>query len=277
MVDVRPPKLRLAWGRTIGAAVIVSVFLFPVYWLFSTAFKTAAEIYSAPPVLFPSVFSLDSFRTILKDGDVIAIWNSLVVAGASTVAVMLLGTMAAYAIARQNTGGINLSVWILSQRTLPPILIVFPLFLIFASLGLVDSYLSLILVYTAFNLPYAIWMMRGYVEDVPRELEEAALVDGLSRWRVFLQVTLPMSRAGLLATGVFTFIFAWNEFLFALVLTRSEVITFPVQVSHYFGPQQILWAKVGAMSVLGCLPVFLTLAFAQRYLVRGMTMGAVKG
>ncbi len=211
------------------------------------------------------------------DCDVLAIWNSLVVAGASTVFAMLLGTIAAYSLARYRTGGDNLAIWIISQRMIPPIAIAFPIFLLYAILGLVDTRLGLIALYTAFNLPYVIWMMRGYVEDVPVELEESALVDGLNRWQMLWRVVFPMVRTGLFATAVFTFIFAWNEFLFALILTRTEVITFPVQVSHYFGQQQIFWAKIGAMSVLGTLPVFVTVAMAQRLLVRGISLGAVKG
>ena len=136
---------------------------------------------------------------------------------------------------------------------------------------------SLILLYTAFNLPYVIWMMRGYIEDIPLELEESALVDGCSRWAVLWKVVFPMARAGLFATAVFTFVFAWNEFIFALVLTRTEVTTYTVQVTHYFGGQSNFWAKIAAMSVLGTVPVFITVATLQRFLVRGISMGAVKG
>ena len=120
-------------------------------------------------------------------------------------------------------------------------------------------------------------MMRGYIQDIPLELEESALVDGCSRWRVFWKVVLPMARTGIFATAVFTFVFAWNEFLFALVLTRSDVTTFPVQVTHYFGGQSNFWAKIAAMSVLGTIPIFIAVATLQRYLVRGISMGAVKG
>ena len=120
-------------------------------------------------------------------------------------------------------------------------------------------------------------MMRGYIEDIPLELEESALVDGCTRWEVLWKVVLPMARSGLFATAVFTFIFAWNDFLFALVLTRTEVTTYTVQVTHYFGGQSNFWAKIAAMSVLGTIPVFITVAIMQRYLVRGISMGAVKG
>ena len=178
---------------------------------------------------------------------------------------------------RFKTGGENLAVWIISQRMMPPVAIVFPVFLLYVFFGWVDSYFGLIMLYTAFNLPYVIWMMRGYIEDIPLELEESALVDGCSRWAVLWKVVMPMARSGLFATAVFTFVFAWNEFLFALVLTRTEVITYTVQVTHYFGGQSNFWAKIAAMSVLGTIPVFIAVATMQRYLVRGISMGAVKG
>ncbi|MEQ8966787.1 MAG: carbohydrate ABC transporter permease [Azospirillaceae bacterium] len=264
-------------ARLAGAIVVTIVFLFPIYWLFATAFKTPEEVFASPPVWFPQTPTLETFAVLFRDGDVSAVWNSIVIAGVSTVVAMFLGTIAAYSLARFRTGGDHLVIWIISQRMIPPIAVVFPIFLLFAGLGLIDTYLGLILLYTAFNLPYVIWMMRGYVEDVPRELEESALVDGLTRWQVLIKVVFPMARTGLFATAVFTFIFAWNEFIFALVLTRTEVLTFPVQVSHYFGQQQTFWAKIGAMSVLGALPVFVVVAMAQKLLVRGLSMGAVKG
>jgi multiple sugar transport system permease protein len=120
-------------------------------------------------------------------------------------------------------------------------------------------------------------MMRGYLQEIPREIEESALVDGCSRLQVFTKIVLPLARTGLFATAVFTFVFAWNEFLFALVLTRNAVTTFPVQVTHYFGGQSNFWAKISAMSVMGSLPIFIAVAFLQRYLVRGISLGAVKG
>ena len=264
-------------GQMLVALFVTVLFLFPVYWLFVMSIKTPEEVFASPPVWFPEKISFENFAVLFRDGDVRVIWNSVVIAGVSTVIAMFLGTIAAYSLARFRTGGEHLAIWIISQRMIPPIAIVFPIFLAFALIGLNDTYLGLIALYTAFNLPYVIWMMRGYVEDVPLELEESALVDGLDRWRTLIKVVFPMVRTGLFATAVFTFIFAWNEFIFALILTRTEVVTFPVQVSHYFGPQQIFWAKIGAMSVLGTLPVFFTVAMAQKLLVRGISMGAVKG
>jgi multiple sugar transport system permease protein len=272
----RQERIRLAW-RYLAALAITAFFLFPIYWLFMIAFKTPEEIFASPPAWYPQSLQLGNFAVLFKDGDAATVWNSLVVAGISTIIAMLLGTIAAYSIARFRTGGDNLAIWIISQRMVPPIVIVFPVFLLYVWLGWVDSYLGLIVLYTAFNLPYVIWMMRGYIEDIPLELEESALVDGCTRLEVLWKVVFPMARAGLFATAVFTFVFAWNDFIFALVLTRSNVTTFPVQVTHYFGGQSNFWAKIAAMSVLGTLPIFFAVAMLQRYLVRGISLGAVKG
>ena len=214
---------------------------------------------------------------LFRDGDAETVWNSFIVAGSSTVLAMFIGTLCAYSLARYRTGGEHLANWIISQRMIPPIAIVFPVFLLFVYLKLVDTFTGVILLYTAFNLPYVIWMMRGYILDIPRALEESALVDGCTRWQVIWKVVLPMSRAGLFATAIFTFVFAWNEFIFALVLTRTEVATYTVQVTHYFGGQSNFWGKISAMSVLGTVPIFIAVAFMQRYLVRGISLGAVKG
>ena len=277
----RPPRLsrarRRAALRFVAALAVLFVFLFPVYWLFITSIKSASDIFARPPVWYPDEPDLGAFGVLFKDGDVWAIYNSLIIATVSTVAAMVLGTAAAYSIARFRTGGQNLAIWIISQRMIPPIVIVFPIFLLFVWFGWIDSYVGLILLYIAFNLPYVIWMMRGYIEDIPVEVEESALTDGCSRWQALRKIVFPMARTGIFATAVFTFIFAWNEFVFALILTRTEVLTFPVQVTHYFGGQSTFWSKIAAMSVLGTLPVFFAVATLQRFLVRGITMGAVKG
>jgi multiple sugar transport system permease protein len=268
--------LRLA-VRFTAAVAITLFFVFPIYWLFMISLKTAEEIYSFPPKWFPSQLQFGNYAVLFKDGDATTVGNSLVVAGVSTAIAMFLGTICAYSLARFKTGGDHLANWIISQRMVPPIAVVFPIFLLYVWLGLVDSYVGLILLYTAFNLPYVIWMMRGYVLDIPRALEEAALVDGYTRWQVIWKVVFPMCRAGLFATAIFTFVFAWNDFIFALVLTRTEVTTYTVQVTHYFGGQSNFWAKISAMSVLGTLPIFIIVGFMQRYLVRGISLGAVKG
>ncbi|UFW48126.1 MULTISPECIES: carbohydrate ABC transporter permease [Bradyrhizobium] len=270
-------KARILAVRYLGAGIVTLLFLFPVYWLFMISFKTPDEIYHDPPLWIPGQIQLSNYYVLFRDGDVLAILNSLIVAGVSSGIAIVLGTLCAYSLARFGTGGENLAVWIISQRMIPPIAVVFPIFLIYVYFGLVDGYFGLILLYTAFNLPYVIWMMRGYIVDVPLELEESALVDGLNRWEVIWKVVFPMVRPGLMATSVFTFVFAWNDFLFALVLTRTEFITFPVMLTHYFGGQSNFWAKIAAMSVLGTLPIFVAVSVMQRYLVRGISLGAVKG
>ena len=273
---LRQRRISLAL-RYLVATVVTVLFLFPIYWLFSISFKTPDEIFAVPPVWVPGQFRLDNYLVLFKEGDASTIWNSLVIAGVSSAVAMVLGTFCAYSLARFNTGGKNLAMWIISQRMMPPIVIVFPIFLAFVYADMVDTFPGLILLYTAFNLPYVIWMMRGYIADIPLELEESAMVDGCTRWQTFWRVVFPMASSGLMATAVFTFVFAWNDFIFALILTRTEVITFPVQLTHYMGGQSNFWSKISAMSVLGTLPVFIAVTLLQRYLVRGISLGAVKG
>ncbi len=270
-------RTRVRAVRVLVACCLVVVFLFPVYWLVIMAFKTANEIFAYPPVWWPGRLNLNNFAVLFRDGDWETVRNSLVLASVSTAIAMTLGTLSAYAITRFRTGGEDLAVWIISQRMLPPVAIVFPVFLLYVALGLVDTFTGMIALYVAFSLPYVIWMMRGYIQEIPIELEESAEVDGWSRWQILWRVVFPMARTGLFATAVFTFVFVWNDFLFALVLTRTEVVTYTVQVTHYFGGQSNFWAKIAAMSVLGTLPVFFAVASLQRYFVRGISMGAVKG
>ncbi|HEY7750008.1 MAG TPA: carbohydrate ABC transporter permease [Aestuariivirgaceae bacterium] len=274
-------RLGGSWGRSViwyaTSIAIVAVFLFPVYWIFSVSLKTPREIFRFPPAWYPSRPQFNNFWILIRDGDVWSIWNSFVLAFSSTMIAMVFGIACAYSIVRFKTGGENLAIWIISQRLLPPIAVVFPIFLIYAKVGLTDTYPGLILLYTAFALPYVIWLMRGYIQEVPIALEESALVDGATLWQLLWHIVIPLTRNGIFATAVFAFIFSWNEFMFALVLTRTEVITYPVQVSQYFGAQSTFWAKISAMSVLGTLPIFFAVAAFQKYLVRGITFGAVKG
>ncbi|MEP5516177.1 MAG: carbohydrate ABC transporter permease, partial [Bauldia litoralis] len=209
-------------GWYVSSIAILAVFLFPVYWMFAVSLKTPREIFKYPPVWYPHTPEFNNFWVLFRDGDVWTIWNSFVIASTSTVIAMVIGIMCAYSIVRFKTGGESFAIWVLSQRLLPPIAIVFPVFLIFADVGLTDTYPGLILLYTAFALPYVIWLMRGYIQDIPVELEESALVDGATRWQVLWRIVIPVARSGIFATAVFAFIFSWNEFLFALVLTRTQ-------------------------------------------------------
>lgn len=265
------------WARVCVALLVTAVFVFPVYWLFMTAFKTPSEIFSNPPTWVPSGLAWDNFAGMTEGDDLRSIANSLVIATVSTVVAMLLGSIAAYSLARHRVGGDGLSIWIMSLRMVPPMAMAFPLFLMFATIGLIDTYPGLIVLYVAVNLPYVIWVMRGFIEDIAPELEQSALIDGCTRWQALVHVVFPMARAGMMATAVFAFVYAFNEFAFAVVMTRSEVITFPVQITHHFSPMSAFWARIGAMSILGCLPVFVMVVAMNRYLVRGLSAGALKG
>jgi multiple sugar transport system permease protein len=259
------------------AVAITLVFLFPVYWVFSTALKTPEEIFAIPPVWYPHQPSLDNFTGMFGRGELTPVWNSLVISTASTVLAIAIGTLAAYSLARYRTGGRALAVWIISLRMLPAIALAFPVFLLFAAIGWVDTLHGLIVLYTAINLPYVIWVMRGYLQDIPQEVEESATIDGCNRWQVLWYVVRPLARMGMLATSVFAFIYGMNEFAFAVVLTRVNVLTLTVKISHYFGNTSTSWAWIAGLAVLGSLPVFLAVLVMQRYMVRGISMGAVKG
>ncbi len=271
---------RQQWKVRIRVAIVfflTMLFLFPVFWLFSTAFKTAEEVFANPIVWFPKTLHLDHFVTLMEGDDLRSILNSLLIASISTLIAMFIGTLAAYSMARYRTGGEPLSVGIMTLRMVPPMALAFPLFLMFAAVGLVDSFTGLIVLYIAINLPYIIWVMRGFIEDIAPELEQSALIDGCSRWQALLLVVFPMARAGMMATAVFAFVYAFNEFAFAVVMTRSEVVTFPVQITHHFSPMSTFWSRIGAMSIFGCLPVFFMVVAMNKYLVRGLSGGALKG
>lgn len=251
-------------------------FMFPIYWIATMAFKSPDEYFRNPPVWAPRALLLDHFGRLVTNRSAHALGRSLVVAAGSTLLALVVACPAAYSLARFNTGGRNFAFWILSQRFLPPIAVVFPIFLLYRTLRWVDTYHGLIILYATFSLPFVVWMMRGYFREVPVEIEESALVDGCSRWRVLTQITLPLAAPGLIATTVFTFIFIWNEFLFALVLTRVNVVTLPVALSGYFGVQSAFWGEAAALSLVATAPIVVLTLLVQRHLVTGLTLGAVK-
>jgi multiple sugar transport system permease protein len=260
------------------AVVLVALifFLFPIFWITMMAFKSPDEYFRNPPVWLPRAFMLDHFQQLLTNKSANALGRSLLVTVSSTLLALIVACPAAYSLARFNTGGHNFAFWILSQRFLPPVAVVFPIFLLFRTVQWIDTYHGLIILYATFSLPFVIWMMRGYFRDVPVEVEESALVDGASRWRVLTRITLPLSIPGLIATAVFTFIFTWNEFLFALVLTRVKVVTLPVALSGYFGSQSAFWGEAAALSLVATLPIVILTLLVQRHLVAGLTLGAIK-
>jgi multiple sugar transport system permease protein len=263
-------------------AVALILFMFPVVWMFLTSFKTEAEYFSYPPVFIPASFSLRNYFNAMAmppdgRGGLQGLRDSLIIASATTLVSVLLGALAAYSLSRFKTGGENFSFWILSTRMFPPVAAALPLFLIFKEIKLLDSHMALIIANTIFNLPFVVWLLKGFFDELPLELEEAALIDGCSYWGAFARVALPLVTPGLVATALFSFIFAWNEFMFALLLTRRTVRTLTIIVPSLVGGHEILWGEIAAIGTIAIIPGVALSLLLQRYLVRGLTMGAVKG
>ena len=273
------PRRRRALTQTLRYVVAILVlifFLFPIVWIILTAFKSSDEFLKSPPVWIPKDPTFQYFERVIESGGLNALKNSLIIASSVTLLALVIGSLAAYGLARYKVGGDNLPFYILSQRFMPPVALIFPFLLVFKTLKWMDTYQALIVVYLTFNLPYAVWMMRGFFQEIPREIEESALVDGCSPLGTFWRIALPLVTPGLVATGVFCFIFSWAEFFFAVTLTRSNAVTLSVYVVNFFGKMMVQWGEVGATSIIAMLPLFLLSFIVQRYLVRGLTLGAVK-
>jgi len=252
-------------------------FLLPVFWLFLLSVKTRLAIFSPLPIMMVSPVTFanykKSFQTLVP-----YILNSSVVAICTTLIVLLFGSLAAYSLARyQVQGKKSIMFWILSIRMTPPIACVIPIFLMTRAMGLLGTKTALIVVYAATNLPLAIWLMQSFFLELPVEIEEAAIVDGCSRLGVLFRIVLPLSASGLIAAAMLTFIFSWNEFLFALILTNPSTRTLPVVASTFITDSGIEWGAITSTGITATLPVLVIAVFIQRYLARGLTFGAVKG
>jgi multiple sugar transport system permease protein len=254
------------------------LFLFPIFWMVLTSFKTTAQAFTSVPILFFTP-TLENYREVLLGRNFLHyIQNSLLIGLVSTLLTLALAVTVAYPLARYALrGDRQLTSWILSLRIIPPIVSVVPLYIIFSRVNLVDQYPALIIMYTFMNLPLSVWMLRGFFADIPRELEEAALVDGSTPIGSFFRVALPLVAPGLAATGMLSLIFCWNEFLFANVLTAARTKTAPVGLTEYATPVSVLWTQIMAAGTIVVLPVLAIGVFIQRYLVRGLALGAVKG
>jgi multiple sugar transport system permease protein len=255
---------------------VLAFFLFPIFWILMTSIKEASEYMHSPPIWFPGQPDLGSFVHAIEVGGLDAMRNSLIISLSSTLLALVIGSLAAYGLARYETGGDNLPFFFLSQRFIPPVALVFPFLIMFRAIRWVDTLQALILVHLTFNLPYAIWMMRSFFKEVPREIEESALVDGASPFAAFWRVAMPLATPGLVATGIFCFIFSWSEFFFGITLTNTRAVPLSVFLPGLFGKQMIMWGEVGALSTMAILPLFVLSLLVQRYLVRGLTLGAVK-
>ncbi len=268
---------RLTIVRAVVAALITLIFLGPIAWMVSTAFKIGNQAFSTTPTIFfsPTLENFIGVFTKSRFGG--ALSTSLLTATLSTILALILGAGIAYPLARQRIRGQrNLAFWILSLRIVPPIVVIIPLFLMLRTIHLTGSVWSLVLIYSYMNLPLTVWLLRGFFADLPIEIEEASFVDGASRLRSFVGITLPLALPGVVATALLAFIFAWNEFLFANILTGATTRTAPVGLTEYVTPVSIEWNNIMAAGTVVVLPVWIFALAAQRYLVRGLTMGAVK-
>lgn len=257
------------------AAVIC---LFPILWITATAFKTRTDAFAIPPVWFFHP-TLDAFRAIFAQYHYQKYFlNSIIIVGVSSALSMVLGVMAAYVFARfKFRGRDDLLFWILSTRMFPPIAGVLPYYLIMARLGLLDTRTGLIISYLTFGLPVVVWMMRGFFVDIPRELDEAAMVDGYSRWGALWKVIMPISLPGIVATLTFVLMLCWNEFLYAVTLTGTETKTMPIAVSTFYTDRGIMWDRMAAAGLLAIVPIVVFSIVIRKYIIRGLSMGAVKG
>jgi multiple sugar transport system permease protein len=261
--------------------------VFPIAWLIITSFKPPDEIMVKPPVFFFQP-TLDNYLYAIHKANFLRfIGNTLLVAVVSTIFVIVLGALAAYSFARYNVGGGSILFFILTTRMFPAIAVILPYFLIFKEIGNtgigeflqvgLDKPGALIVSYTMFNLPFAIWLMVSFFQDIPRELEESARLDGYTRLQVLRKVVLPLAAPGIAVTAIFCLIFAWNEFLFAYILTRDAARTITVGVESFFTLRGILWGPVAAAATISVVPMLIFVLVLQRYMVRGLTFGAVRG
>jgi len=261
------------------AGLLVSVWAFPVFWALLTSFKTERDVLAYPPVFFFTP-TLANYRDVLFGSSSILpnLVSSMIVATATTALTMLIAVPAAYALARLRFPGKAASgFYVLATQMLPPVGLIIPYYLALQKIGALDTYSGLVLVNLTAALPFAIWLLVSYFEDVPYEMEEAALLDRAGRWRALWYVVLPQVSGGLAVTTIFVFLNAWNEFLFAVVLGGNNVRPVTVAMFNFISVEQTQWARVAAGAMLAMAPVIVIGLFAQRHIVKGLTVGAVKG
>lgn len=263
---------------TIATVIIFGVILFPPVVLFLTSIKTDLDALSFPPkwIFDPTI---KNYADILKTSPLVGYAvNSLIVAFLNTVICLIVGSMAAYSLARYKfKGADHIAFWMLSIRMMPPVAAIIPIYILMQKIGLLDTPWCLIITYLTMNLPFVVWMMKGFFEEIPREIEESALIDGCSDWGIFLRIALPLVAPGLAATAILVFIFSWNEFIFALILTGTKAVTLPVGIIGFMKETGINWGYMTAGGILALIPVILFMVLVQKHLVKGLTLGALKG
>ena len=259
---------------TIGLTLLV---LCPVLFMVQMSLRTGLEAFRMPPT-FPFTPTLQNFAALFEGKFVRSLVNSVVTSTSTTALALFLGVPAAYAFSRARVRATGLvSLWTLATRMAPPVAFGIPFFLLYKDLGLIDTRLGLVVIYLTFNLSLVIWMMRPFYDQLPRSLEEAAWIDGATLWQGFYRIILPLSGPGLAATAILCFLFAWNDFFFALILTRTEAMTAPVAVVNFMNYEGWEWGRIAAGGTMIMLPVLVFSFLVRRYLVHGLTGGALKG
>lgn len=255
--------------------------LFPLYWLFISAFKLEQDYRAYPPVFFPKELTLDSFIEVFTQNQLLEnLLNSAIIATVTTVITLLIGSMAAYAVQRGPLGRRTknlFGLWFMVQKMYPAIATAIPVYLVMRSLKLIDTLTAMIIMNTSFNLPLVIWLMMGFFEQVPYELEESAMLDGSNFVHRFFRVILPITKPGLVASAILTFTATWNEFLFAVILSINKAKTLPVVIAGFITDRGLAWGPMAATSLVTLLPVVVLTLLVQKDFVKGMAMGAVKG
>ena len=273
----RNARRRATGWHFVGLLIVFLTSVFPFYWMVTTSLKSQADALAVPPVW---VFTptLNHYIDALFQHDVAhSLLNSLIVASSATFLSLLLGTPAAYALARfEFRGKEDLWFWFISNRMVSPVVLAVPFFLIATKLDLVDTHIVLILLYLTFSLPIVVWICTDQFRSIPVELDEAARLDGASPWRIFWRINLPLAMPGIVVSAIFAFIFSWNDLLYALVLTRTDAITSPVAATSYMSGYELPWGEIMATGTLIVLPMVVFALAVSGRLVQGLTMGAVK-
>jgi multiple sugar transport system permease protein len=260
--------------------IALSQVLIPLFWLFTTSLKNPVDIFTYPPVWIPKNITLNHYRSILQVNGVLPYFiNSVIIALSSTLMATVFGGFAAYSLARVRFPfklGIFLVYWILMTRMYPAVCTAIAYFMIIQRLGLLDTRLALSITYTSFNLPFVIWILLGFFGDIPRSIEESAIMDGATFFERFVRVVIPISIPGLVVAAVFSFILAWNEFLFAVILTTYRAQTVPVVISGFITDRGLEWGQMTGMGVMAIIPVLIFALIIQKNFVKGLAFGAVK-
>ena len=270
LMKIRP------WEALFGL-ILMSTILFPVYWMMITGVRPQLETFDSNPKLLPT-FTFEHYREIIQEGSIITgLINSILISSISTAIALVLGVPAAYVLARWDfKRKSDLWFWIISNRFISPIAVVLPFFLIAINLNLVDTYWIMIIIYQTFAIPFVVWLSLDQFKAIPKEVDEAASVDGASVFKTFVRINLPIAVPGISVSAILVFVACWNELLFAQILTRSEAITGPVVALGYMSGYDIRWGPMMATSTLVVLPILLFAAILSKNLVRGLAMGAIK-